>query len=253
MTNLRPSRTTLLRSIARGCTKEIVMPSQKDLKRLVRSRMKKTGEAYTAARLQVVKPGTRTPPAKPEPLKGEPSLAYAHLAGLADTSVLKSTGRTWAEWVRVLDAARATERPHKEIALYVSSLGTPDWWSQMVTVGYERIHGLRVKGQRRSGTYAASKSRTFAVPVETLFAAFANARKRRMWLPVNVTVRTSVPHKSMRLTWADDSRALLGFGSKGAGKSTVAVQHEKLPDKATADALKVAWSGYFDRLGQLLS
>ena len=31
------------------------MPTQKDLKRLVRSRMKKTGEAYTAARLQLVK------------------------------------------------------------------------------------------------------------------------------------------------------------------------------------------------------
>ena len=229
------------------------MPSHKDLKRLVRSRMKKTGEAYTAARLQVLKPGTRTPQAKAERPGREPSLDYAQLAGLTDTSVLKRTGRTWAEWVRVLDAARATERPHKEIALYVSSLGTPDWWSQMVTVGYERIRGLRVKGQRRSGTYEASKSRTFAVPVETLFAAFANARTRRMWLPVNVTVRTAVPHKSMRLTWDDDSRALLGFVSKGAAKSMVAVQHEKLRDKATADALRIAWSGYFDRLAEHLS
>ncbi len=226
------------------------MPSHKDLKRLVRSRMKKTGEAYTAARVQVLKPGPRTSDAKSKPSSRED---YAQLAGLADTSVLKRTGRTWAEWVRVLDAARATERPHKEIASYVSSLGTPDWWSQMVTVGYERIRGLRVKGQRRSGTYEASKSRTFAVPVETLFAAFANARTRGVWLPVNVTVRTAVPHKSMRLTWDDDSRALLGFVSKGAAKSMVAVQHEKLPDKATADALRIAWSGYFDRLAEHLS
>jgi hypothetical protein len=35
------------------------MPTQKDLKRLVGSRMKKTGEAYTAARLQLLK---NTPP-----------------------------------------------------------------------------------------------------------------------------------------------------------------------------------------------
>jgi hypothetical protein len=153
----------------------------------------------------------------------------------------------------VLDAARASERPHKEIALYVSSLGTPDWWSQMVTVGYERIRGLRVKGQRRGGTYEASKSRTFAVPVETLFAAFANPRTRRRWLPVNVSVRTSAPHKRMRLNWDDNLWAVLGFVSKGAGKSVVAVQHERLPDQATADALKAAWTGYFDRLGQLLS
>ncbi len=30
------------------------MPSQKDLKRLVRARMQKTGEAYTAARAQLL-------------------------------------------------------------------------------------------------------------------------------------------------------------------------------------------------------
>jgi hypothetical protein len=229
------------------------MPSQKDLKRLVRSRMKKTGEAYTAARLRVVKPATPIIATKTASPKSGRSLEYAALAGLADASVLKSTGKTWAEWVRVLDTAGATERPHKEIASYVSSLGTSNWWSQMVTVGYERIHGLRAKGQRRSGTYGASKSRTFAVPIETLFAAFAETRRRRMWLPVNVTVRSSAPHKRMRLDWPDNSTAVLGFVSKGAGKSMVAVQHDKLPDKATADALTVAWSAYFDRLRQLLS
>ena len=31
------------------------MPRQKDLKRLVRTRMRKTGEAYTAARAQILR------------------------------------------------------------------------------------------------------------------------------------------------------------------------------------------------------
>jgi len=94
------------------------MPKQKDLKRLVRSRMKKTGEAYTAARLQVLK-------------KSEPAPSnYADVAGMSDASVSKRTGRTWAQWVGVLDRAWAAEKPHREIAEYVSSLGTPDWlWS----------------------------------------------------------------------------------------------------------------------------
>ena len=52
----------------------------------------------------------------------------------------------------------------------------------MVTVGYERVRGLRDKGQRRGGSYETSKSRTFAVPVETLFAAVAKAPKRKRWL-----------------------------------------------------------------------
>src|SRR5205085_9472998 len=161
------------------------MPKQKDLKRIVRSRMEKTGESYTAARLQLVR---------------KKEVDYAERAGMRDAPLRQRTGRTWAQWVKILDDAGASSKPHREIAQYVSSLGTPDWWSQTVTVGYERIRGLREKGQRRGGGYEASKSRTFAVPVKTLFNAFANGRGRRSWLPVKITVRTATPYRSMRVT-----------------------------------------------------
>jgi uncharacterized protein YndB with AHSA1/START domain len=219
------------------------MPKQKDLKRLIRSRMKKTGEAYTAARAQLVK-------------RSEPTLSdshYAEVAGISDASVSKRTGRTWAQWVAVLDRAGAAQKPHREIARYVSSLGTPSWWSQMVAVGYERIRGLRDRGQRRGGGYQASKSRTFPVPVDALFGAFANARQRRRWLPVKFAVRSATPQKRMRATWEDSTVVVLEFTRKGSAKSAVAVGHQRLPDKSAADAIKKAWSGYFDRLGQLLS
>lgn len=216
------------------------MPKQKDLKRLIRSRMQKTGEAYTAARLQVLK-------------KKEPSPNYAAVAGMSDASVRKATGRLWAEWVALLDATRSAEKPHREIAEYVSSLGTPDWWSQMVTVGYERIRGLRERGQRRGGGYRASKSRTFPVSVDKLFRAFASATQRRRWLPVKVALRSATPAKRMRMTWGDHSIVVFEFTAKGAAKSAVAVGHEKLPDKSAVEAIKKAWSGYFDRLGQFLS
>jgi hypothetical protein len=216
------------------------MPKQKDLKRLVRSRMQKTGEAYTAARFQLLK-------------KNEPAPDLARIAGMSDAAVSAKTGRTWAEWVKTLDAVRAAEMSHREIAKYVSSLGTPGWWTQMVTVAYERIRGLRTRGQLRSGTYQVSRSRTFAVPVETLFDAFANARTRRRWLPVPITVRTARPSRSLRTTWQDGTVALFGFTAKGGAKSAVAVQHEKLPDQGTAKALKAAWGDYFERLGRILS
>ena len=216
------------------------MPTQKDLKRLIRSRMQKTGEAYTAARLQILK-------------KTEPTIDYAALAGMSDASVRKQTGRTWAEWVRVLDAVHAHEKPHRDIATHVSSLGVPDWWCQMVTVGYERVRGLRDKGQRRGGGYEASKSRTFNVPVQTLFDAFVNPRVRRRWLPVKVTVRSATPPKRMRIIWDDETVVQLGFTPKGNAKSTVAVQHEKLPNRSAVDSMKKVWSEHFDRLVQLHS
>ncbi|MEO8190473.1 MAG: hypothetical protein ABI682_09025 [Acidobacteriota bacterium] len=214
------------------------MPKQKDLKRLIRTRMKKTGEAYTAARLQLVRKGS--PP------------DYGALAGLSDASVTKATGRTWVQWLALLDRAQAAAKPHPEIARYVKSLGTPPWWTQMVTVGYERIRGLREKGQRRGGAYEVSKSRTFNVPVAALFDAFANARQRRRWLPVKIAVRSISARKRMRLTWDDETPVVLEFWSKGAAKSTVAVGHQKLADKSTAEAMKKAWGEHFDRLGEFL-
>lgn len=213
------------------------MPMQKDLKRLVRARMQKTGEAYTTARLQLVR---KLP-------------NYAELAGKSDEAVQKQTGRTWAEWVRVLDAVNAAEKPHREIAQYVSSLGIPPWWTQTVTVGYERIRGLREIGQRRGGAYEASKSRTFHVPIERLFDAFADDATRAQWLDVDTEVRSASRPKRVRLSWPDGTSVQIGFEAKSDAKCVVAVQHEKLPDKATAEAMKKAWAAHFDRLGELFA
>ncbi|MEO8432088.1 MAG: SRPBCC domain-containing protein [Acidobacteriota bacterium] len=216
------------------------MPKQKDLKRLIRARMQKTGEAYTAARSHIV----RKEPAR--------DLDLAAAAGFSDAAVSKATGRTWAQWATVLDREGAAEKPHREIARYVSSLGTPPWWSQMVSVGYERIRGLREKGQRRGGAHEAGKSRTFPVSVARLFDAFANARRRREWLPVKVTVRASTPRKRIRYTWDDGTPVVLEFSAKGSAKSSVAVGHQRLADKTAAQAMKKIWGEHLDRLGEFL-
>ena len=216
------------------------MPKQKDLKRIVRTRMQKTGESYTTARLHIVR-------------KTEPAIAFAEKAGMSDESVRKATGRTWASWVKLLDAANAAKRPHREIVRHVASTGTPDWWSQMVTVGYERIRGLRDRGQRRDGGYEATKSRTFAVPVSKLFDAFAKPRMRAKWLTARVKVRTANPHKTLRLQMDDGTHVAIGFLPKGDGKSAVAIQHSKLADKATAVKMKEWWAERFDTLAELLT
>jgi uncharacterized protein YndB with AHSA1/START domain len=89
--------------------------------------------------------------------------------------------------------------------------------------------------------------------VETLFEAFANARKRKRWLPVKITVRTAIAPKSMRVTWDDGTPVELMFLSKGAAKSTVAVTHQKLPDRAAVETMKKSWGEHLDRLGELLT
>jgi hypothetical protein len=221
------------------------MPTHKDLKRRVRARMKKTGESYTAARRQLL--------ARRQAADTAAAEDYAALAGMSDGKVHARTGRTWAEWVLVLDRIRAAEMPHREIALHVSSLGVPDWWTQTVTVGYERIRGLRQRGQRRDGAFEASKSRTFDVPVGVLFDAFANARTRREWLPDDIAVRSANRPKRMRIAWHDATTVQVEFAAKSPRRSSVAIQHQKLPDRAAAEAAKNAWTARFERLRGMLT
>jgi len=221
------------------------MPTNKDFKRLVRARMEKTGEAYTAARAHLLKRPTQAaaPPAPPAAPPAREPIDFATLAGLSDAAVQKRTGCAWDKWVFVLDRAGAAEWSHRAIAEHVRrSYKIPDWWAQTVTVGYERIKGLRAIGQRRSGGYDATKSKTIAAPAAAVFKAFADARVRRTWLPgVKVKVRTATPGKSIRMTWDDGTSVEVWLTSKGAGKTSAQVQHRQLTGKDDADARKRFW------------
>jgi hypothetical protein len=236
------------------------MPATKDFKRLVRARMRKTGEAYTAARAQIINKAPRpasprltaefsAPPAPPEPSPAD----YAAIAGMADDKVKAATGCTWERWVYALDRKKAYELSHRELALLIhEKYKTPSWWTQTVAVGYERIKGLRVKGQQRNGTFQATKSRTFNVAVSELYDAWADAKTRRKWLDGGeVRVRTSSPPKSIRLE-IDGAIIAVGFTAKGGGKSSVAVEQDKLPSREAAAEVKRFWTERFDALGEVL-
>jgi hypothetical protein len=180
---------------------------------------------------------------------------YARLAGRSDAVLEARTGGTWARWVKALDRVQAYTWSHGEIAAHVrEKYEIPGWWAQGVTVGYERIKGLRAVGQRRDGSFAATKSRTFAVPLVRLYRAFHDARTRARWLPgVRLTVRAATRGKSMRITWPDRTSVAVGFTSKGPAKSAVAVQHEKLADRAAAARVKQYWAERLDDLQALLA
>lgn len=224
------------------------MPRQKDLKRVIRARMQKTGEAYTTARAQIL---------ERRPVKKAASAAqgtYARLAGMSDAAVAKRTGCTWERWVRTLDHVGAAEMSHAEIAAFIRERwAIGDWWSQMVAVGYERVKGLRERGQRRSGHYEASKTKTFNVPVERVFEAVIDAAHRHRWLPDATSVRTATAHRSVRLKMNDGAIAALGFTRKGDTKTTLSVQQEKLPDRATQERVKAYWGKRLTALAEFLA
>jgi hypothetical protein len=241
------------------------MTTDRDFKRLVRGRMQKTGESYTAARTILLRrpPPTRsngTAPPLPSPAPARPAArpdpaSYAKLAGMSDSAIKAKTGCDWAKWVAALDYKKAHEWSHREIAEYVhDKFKVPDWWTQTVTVGYERIKGLREIGQRRDGGFEATRSKTVAVPVGKLYRAFTDARLRNKWLPcVKPVLRKGTPNKSVRMTWEDGTSVEVWLTAKGQAKSQAGLAHRKLADKEDAARRKAYWSERLDALAEMLT
>jgi hypothetical protein len=169
-------------------------------------------------------------------------------AGVSDAAVRAATGRGWAEWFALLDAFDVRAHGHAAAARHLAANhGCPDWWSRMVTVGYEQTHGLRKKHETADG-YQVGGNRTLPVSVERLYQAWADETLRHPWLPEPLTVRRATPNKSLRITWPDGSTVSVNFWSKGEAKSQVQVNHEKLPDEAAAATLKAFWATVLNRL-----
>jgi uncharacterized protein YndB with AHSA1/START domain len=219
------------------------MTEHKSFKRLVRARMAKTGESYTAARAMLLR-------AEEPKARGELRLATS------DEKIRQRTGRGWEEWFAMLDEWGAEGRPHREIARWLAAkqdVAPLAWNVQAIVASYELTRGLRVVGEKDDG-FAITASRTIAAPVERLYDAIVDASLRREWLPDGeLTERTATRPKSARFNWgSDETRVNVTFLVKGEAKSTLALEHRRLADSEQAERMKAYWRQRLADLKSLL-
>jgi hypothetical protein len=155
----------------------------------------------------------------------------------------RATGRDREEWFGMLDAWGAAGRPYREIADWlVAEHNLSKWWAQKLIVEYEEARGLRDPGIRRDGTFEVSASKTVAVPVARLRAAFVGAKLRGRWLPGVEVPAASKPAQPLRFDWKDGvSRVVVTVTGGGPAKSQVSVQHQRLQDAKSAAEMKSFW------------
>jgi hypothetical protein len=211
------------------------MTEHKSFKRLVRGRMAKTGESYTAARAQLLA-GTEVPTVDSDVLQFPCS----------EERLREQTGRGWEEWFDLLDSWGAESLGHTEIARRVGELpGVPGWYAQAVTMSFERARGLRAVGQRtgREG-FVAGVSKTIAASAEDVFAAFVDPSQRAGWLPDIVPSERTVakPSRTARYDVGDGpTRLMVTVDAKGPKKATLVVEESRLAGAEQREVRKDFW------------
>lgn len=201
------------------------MTVQRSFKRIVRARMEKTGESYTAARAALLTAETK-------PSEG-PALS------VSEEVIVERTGRGWEEWFDLLDDGGAAHMPRdRMLELVGERFGLEGWSANAVTINYQRARNLRATGEHAHG-FTVSASKTIAVPVGVLFEAFtAPAARERLRL----TERSTLPPRNARFDYnGGSSRLVAFFEPKGEERSTITVQHERIADGAEAERMKAYW------------
>lgn len=176
-------------------------------------------------------------------------------AGVNEETVLLKTGRKWAEWLTILDAAGAQTMNHKQIVAYIAEYhNISSWWQQQITVAYEQARGLRKLHEKPDG-FEISRSKTLPAGVESCWLLWEDAAERQKWLPdITVGIRKATLYKTLRLDWKDgQTRLNVAFYPKAGGKTQVTVQHIKLASTQQAEEMKVFWSEALNRLQLLLA
>jgi hypothetical protein len=181
-------------------------------------------------------------------------MAKQYEPSMSDEAVKAKTGMDWYGWFKLLDKEEAKKLTHTEIAdLLYDKHKLPGWWCQMVTVEYERARGLREKHEQ-SGGFSVSASRTMNVPLARLFAAVADAATRKKWFPWSAFRPSSqTKNKYVRGPWKNGARLEMNFYSKGAGKSQIAVQVNRMAKKSDVERERAAWKKALEKLNRLVS
>lgn len=217
------------------------MTKNESFKKRIRTRMATTGERYTAARkillTEAAASGERRWVSKPD---------------LSEEAITTNTARGWNEWCDVIDAARIQTEGHTAIAAYLRDThGIDPWWAQAVTVGYERITGLRLPYQRPDGTFTADKSKIVAVDAVMLRALLLDSDGRDdLFAGKKSDLRSKPSSKGIRLQ-IGPGVVLISLDAAPDNRTKVVVSHERLPAFSDVAEWKFFWNDWLEALDEI--
>lgn len=201
--------------------------------------MASTGERYVEARRNLME--------RAAPSRG--SLPWVATPEMSDDAIRSGTGRGWDEWCELIEKFPERSQGHTAIARHIrEEHGVDAWWSQAVTVGYERITGLRLPHQMADGTFTANKSKTVTLNGEEFRQLLLDEEHRVHLFPNVATEVLSKPTaKAIRLS-VGPGVAIIRLDGLVGDRTKVTVQHERLPTFDDVEEWKFYWAEWLDAI-----
>lgn len=218
------------------------MTTHESFKRRIRARMSKTGERYGAARRSLIADSA-----------GAGRRRWVAAPTVDDVRVTAETGRSWDDWTDLILAGPGQDAGHTEIAAWLREQhGVDPWWAQSVTVGFERITGLRLPGQMPDGSFTLSRSRTIDGNASVIRDTWEDDDSRDAMLPGLTTARLSRPGVKVPRYVARDAEGEIGVVSmtldEVKGRVKIVLTHERLAEPADVESWKAFWENWLDDL-----
>jgi hypothetical protein len=161
-----------------------------------------------------------------------------------------ATGRSWAQWFRVLDRFDVAAAGHTATVRHLAEAHEcPRWWRQRIAQVHAQLRGLSEPVRR---DLAANTSRTLSVAVEDLYRAWRGRGPSKWLLGARFKVQRANEYRSLRLDWEDHTSVEIYFWSKGERRSQVNVMHRQLASAGEVAQMKQFWTRALDQLQALL-
>ena len=119
-----------------------------------------------------------------------------------------------------------------------------------MTVGYERITGLRLPYQQPDGTFSASKTRTVTVDANSLREMLLNNGDRADLFPGFETELRSRPSTKVLRIAIGPGTAQIAIDPQATGKVKVSIAHEKLSSPEAVEEWKNYWSEWLEAIDE---
>lgn len=268
------------------------MTRTRALKTVIRARAARTGERYTTARRHVLSKlqpsassAVRPPSATAAGVAAADTLpAVAPRAsadtkaslrpatskgGVSDAKSRDKTGHGLDHWFDVLDRFGGVEKGHTAAARHLHDAHKVDgWYSQGITVAYERARGVRTVNQRCDGVFEVSVSKMVTAGMADVTRAFTDARVRRRWMkdadaklsraiasaldgPASKGIVTRPDGQGrFRYKWGD-TIVQFYFLPKPGGKVSIVATNSKLTGSTMVNERRMQWREALGALARL--